>query len=52
MKLTRREYALIALAAGALALALLPPALTQWGTRWRPGVSRERSPSGLRERIV
>jgi Ca-activated chloride channel homolog len=41
-KLTRREYALIACAAGAMVLALLPVLLHTFGTRWRPGV-RERS---------
>mgnify|MGYP001574708544 CR=1 FL=1 len=36
-KLTRREYALIACATGALVLALLPLLLHFFGTRWRPG---------------
>ncbi|MEQ8765721.1 MAG: vWA domain-containing protein [Planctomycetota bacterium] len=37
-KLTRREYALIAVALGAAILALLPLALHYVGTAWRPGV--------------
>lgn len=36
-KLTRREYALISCAAGALILSLLPVALHLFGTGWRPG---------------
>ncbi len=36
-KLTLRDYALIACAAGALALGLLPLLLHFFGTRWRPG---------------
>jgi Ca-activated chloride channel family protein len=36
-RLTRREYALIACAAGSLVLALLPILLHFFGTRWRPG---------------
>jgi Ca-activated chloride channel homolog len=40
-RLTRREYALMACAAGALVLALLPPLLHLVGTRWRPGVRRK-----------
>lgn len=42
-KLTRREYALLACALGALVFALLPLALHAFGTAWRPGVRRERS---------
>jgi Ca-activated chloride channel homolog len=41
-KLTRREYALIACALGALLLSLLPVALHLFGTSWRPGVRPER----------
>jgi Ca-activated chloride channel family protein len=41
-KLTRREYALIATAAGAALLSALPLLLHAFGTRWRPG--RPRSP--------
>jgi Ca-activated chloride channel family protein len=41
-RLTRREYALIACAAGATALALLPLALHLLGTRWAPGVLARR----------
>lgn len=37
-KLTRREYALLACALGALVYALLPLALHYGGTAWRPGV--------------
>jgi Ca-activated chloride channel family protein len=37
-RLTRREYALMAVAAGAVALAVLPVLLYYFGTRWRPGV--------------
>ncbi len=38
-KLTRREYALIAIAAGALLLGHLPLLLHLFGTSWRPGAS-------------
>jgi Ca-activated chloride channel family protein len=41
-RLTPREYALIACALGAFALAVLPYALHHAGTRWRPGVARKR----------
>jgi Ca-activated chloride channel family protein len=41
-KLTEREYALIACAAGASVLAVLPLLLHLAGTRWRPGVPVER----------
>ncbi len=37
-RLTRREYALIALSVGAALLALLPLLLHAFGTAWRPGV--------------
>ncbi len=37
-KLTRREYALMAIGAGAAVLAGLPVLLHHYGTRWRPGV--------------
>lgn len=37
-RLTRREYALIACAAGATVLALLPLMLHWLGTSWKPGV--------------
>jgi len=36
-KLSRREYALIACAAGALLMSLLPLLLHAFGTSWRPG---------------
>jgi len=41
-QLTRREYALLACALGALVYAFLPLVLHAWGTAWRPGVPRER----------
>lgn len=47
-KLGRREYALAALAASTLTLALLPWALHLLGTRYRPGRPITRSPSPLR----
>ncbi len=37
-KLTRREYALATAGLSGVMLALLPLALSLWGTRWRPGV--------------
>lgn len=39
-KLTRREYALIAIGAGGAILAFLPFLLHWLGTRWRPGARR------------
>ncbi len=42
--LTRREYALLASALGALVIAGLPWALYAYGTAWRPGVPLGRSP--------
>lgn len=39
-QLTRREYALIACAAGGLCLAFLPMLLHYFGTSWRPGARR------------
>jgi Ca-activated chloride channel family protein len=39
LKLTKREYALLAIAVGALLLAVLPVLLHWFGTRWRPGVN-------------
>ncbi len=47
-KLTRREYALIATAAGAALLAALPMLLSAFGTRWRPGKSRPRAEAAER----
>jgi Ca-activated chloride channel family protein len=44
-RLTRREYALIAVASGAALLALLPLFLHFLGTSWRPGPSK-RGPPG------
>ena len=51
-QLTRREYSLIAVGAGASVLAFLPILLHQFGTRWRPGVSAKTltSGSGSRQR--
>jgi Ca-activated chloride channel homolog len=49
-KLTRREYALIAIGLGSLILAGLPLLLHFLGTRWRPGARGARSAAGaLRE---
>lgn len=45
-RLTRREYALIACAAGAAVLAFLPLLLHLLGTSWRPGVRTRRQDSG------
>jgi Ca-activated chloride channel family protein len=39
-RLTRREYALIAVTTGASTLSLLPLFLHLAGTSWRPGVRR------------
>lgn len=39
-KLTRRDYAMIAVALGTAVLALLPLLLHFFGTRWRPGTRR------------
>lgn len=45
-QLSRREFALLAVAAGALVLSLLPLALQYLGTRWRPGVRKGSAESG------
>lgn len=45
-KLTRREYALIAIAIGAALLALMPVLLHRAGTGWRPGVTQRASIAG------
>ncbi len=47
-RLTLREYALLACAAGAFLLVVLPPLLALFGTGWRPGTPPrpERSPGG------
>lgn len=45
-KLTRREYALIAIAIGAALLALMPVLLHRAGTGWRPGVAQPISIAG------
>jgi Ca-activated chloride channel family protein len=39
-KLTRREYALLAIGVGSLIVGLLPFLLQQFGTNWRPGVRK------------
>lgn len=44
-RLTRREYALIALSCGSALLALLPLLLQAFGTSWRPGVRRRSAPN-------
>jgi Ca-activated chloride channel family protein len=44
-QLTRREYALMAIALGATTLAVLPLMLHYFGTRWRPGVAIPRTDS-------
>jgi len=46
-KLTRRDYALIALAAGSALLALLPLLLHRFGTSWRPGVPLAAAAAGV-----
>jgi Ca-activated chloride channel family protein len=46
-KLTRRDYAMIAVALGTLVLGLLPALLHFFGTRWRPG-TRGRARTGPR----
>lgn len=46
-RLTRREYALIALSVGAALLALLPLLLHAFGTAWRPGVRPAASASAF-----
>lgn len=43
-KLTRRDYALIALALGSLILGFLPLLLHFFGTRWQPGTKSSRLP--------
>jgi Ca-activated chloride channel family protein len=47
-RLTKREYALLACAAGAIVLVLLPLALHFAGTRWRPGtpIRKVNTPGG------
>ena len=44
-RLTRREYALMALGAAASILAALPWLLMRWGTAWQPGVRVKNSDS-------
>ena len=48
-QLTRREYALLAVGAGATVLAFLPVLLAHFGTNWRPGVARS-TPTSRRVR--
>lgn len=48
-RLTKREYALIAVACGSTWLALLPLLLALAGTRWRPGVEIRRHPEKMAE---
>ena len=40
-KLTKREYALAAIALGSLLLALLPLLLHYFGVRWSPGIAKD-----------
>jgi Ca-activated chloride channel homolog len=42
-KLTRREYALVAVAAGSIILAFLPWSLLVFGSGWKPGVRFQKS---------
>jgi Ca-activated chloride channel family protein len=49
-KLTRREYALLAMALGAAILAFLPLLLHAFGTRWQPGVRRSAAQQAIRSR--
>lgn len=49
-KLTRREYALIAVALGTSVLGLLPFALYWAGTCWTPGVPRDRAVAAARQK--
>lgn len=44
-RLTRREYALILCVTGAAIWTFLPLLLQVFGTRWRPGTSKRRSPA-------
>lgn len=41
-KLTKREYALLAIGICSVYLGLLPFLLQQWGTRWLPGIRKQR----------
>lgn len=43
-KLTKREYALLAIALGSFIIGILPFALHQGGTSWRPGIRQVNSP--------
>ena len=51
-RLTIREYALLACAAGAAVLALLQVALQRWGTRWAPGVVRAQREAAIRRTVA
>ncbi len=44
-KLTRREYALAALAISTIILAMLPVMLVRFGTLWKPGIPPSSKPS-------
>jgi Ca-activated chloride channel family protein len=50
-RLTRREYALLAIVAGGLWLALLPLLLHRFGTPWRPGVRVVAAAAGVSDRL-
>jgi hypothetical protein len=50
-RLTKREYALIAIATGSGILAFLPLALQFFGTGWNPGVRRRRMNSSVAEMV-
>ena len=51
-KLTRREYAIAAVASGGSVYSLLPLLLQLLGTRWRPGVPRRQKLQREREQRV
>jgi Ca-activated chloride channel family protein len=51
-KLTRREYALIAIATGALILSVLPWLLSRFGTTWRPGVPMQNPTSSANAKEI
>ncbi len=51
-RLTRREYALMAIATGSAVLAALPILLWYFGTTWRPGVSVLKSSARRRNTLA